>query len=95
MSSIMRIVSLTLLVVVMGGIAYNEINTRNVNVKVDIKNDRNPAEVLPELGRVTNVRQTNASKNEYEFTIKVSKKRQSILTWLRSKDWVENAEINE
>lgn len=85
--------AITLLVVV-GMIGYKEFNQDHVTVVIDLKQGEDPfvaiKQIVPNDSVVTDVRELNRTKNQYEMTVVTKRQRAGLLEWLRSSSRVEN-----
>lgn len=96
LTSVLRWIMVGLMVAIFGVIVYHETNCKNITIKVDIEDDANAAIVLPQLKsmshRVTEVKELDREKNQYELTFRSVKKEKSLLDWIIGKKGVENAQ---
>lgn len=96
LEKILCAVAAAALFVVVGTIAFNEFNQDQVVVVVDLKPGEDPfnaiRQIVPSDSTVTEVKEVNRSRNEYQLTVKTKRQRAGLLEWLRSSSRVERVE---
>lgn len=81
-----------------GFIVYDINNSDVVTVIVDIEDQADPYQTLPRTSltdQIVGVRQVDAASNTYEVRVRTTRSRRSLLEWLRGKDRVESAVLEE
>lgn len=93
LEKILAAVAAIALFVVVGTIAVNEFYQDEVKVVIDFKQGEDPfravRQIVPADSVVTDVKEIDRSRNEYQLTVKTKRHRQSLLDWLRSSSKVE------
>ena len=80
---------------VAGSIAYDQLGKEEVKATVQLHQNADPFNVIPQLnapGDITQVREVDRSQNTYEITYKTRKEKCVILEWLLNSGSVERAE---
>jgi hypothetical protein len=95
-SKLYALIACAVLCFVLCWIGYNEINTSNMTVAVQLKQGEDPfvtlKTILPPDTAVVEVREMDRQKNEYKMTVKTRQRRVQFLEWLRSNSRVEKVE---
>lgn len=82
------------LMFVVGWLGYQEFNTSNVTVDVQLKQGEDPfstlMSIMPTNSSVVGVREINRDRNEYEVTVKTLQKKAHFLDRLRNNNRVES-----
>jgi hypothetical protein len=85
------------LFIVIGILAYSELNVSNVTVNVQLKQGVDPflavKQIVPENTTLIDVKELNRSTNEYQIIVKTRRNKDNLLRWIRSSKKVEKVEV--
>lgn len=97
LEKILTVAAVTLLLLVVGSIAYDQFGKNEVTVTVNLEDSQDPFSVIPKLngpGEITSVREVDRATNEYEIVYRTSKSKPNILRLLLGYRDVEDATVH-
>jgi len=90
-------IAVILLTIVIGTIGYLEFDTSKVTVMIQLQPSADPfitlRKMVPQDSSVTDIKEINRSRHEYEMTVKTHQKRATVIEWMRHQDNVQKVEF--
>lgn len=86
------------LFIVIGLALYSEFGRSQHTVVIDLQDNLDPFEVLPQLlpqEQITSIRAVDRSRNEYKVVVKTRRQTKGLLEWILGSDDVEHARIDD
>lgn len=94
---LVAVVAAISLFIVAGLALYCEMGKTEHTVVIDLQDNEDPFEILPQLlpqEQITSIRAVDRTRNEYKIIVKTHKQKKGLLDWILDSDKVEHARID-
>lgn len=95
---IVAVIAALSLFIVTGLAIYSEWGKSQHTVVIDLQDNLDPFEVLPQLlpkEQITSIRAVDRSRNEYKVVVKTRRQTKGLLEWILDSEEVEHARIDD